>query len=56
MNIKFENAKILKTNDDHTFSIIEGEVWVKENKNGTVTEYELRFDAKTGEIAPRLAD
>ncbi len=31
-------------------------VWVKENKNGTVTEYELRFDAKTGEIAPRLAD
>ena len=31
-------------------------VWVKENKNGKVTEYELRFDAKTGEIAPRLAD
>ena len=31
-------------------------VWVKENNNGKVTEYELRFDAKTGEIAPRLAD
>ena len=25
-------------------------VWVKENNNGKVTEYELRFDAKTGEI------
>lgn len=31
-------------------------VWVKENNNGKTTEYELRFDAKTGEIAPRLAD
>lgn len=31
-------------------------VWVKENHNGKTTEYELRFDAKTGEIAPRLAD
>lgn len=31
-------------------------VWVKENNNGKTTEYELRFDAKTGETAPRLAD
>ena len=32
MNTKFINAKILKTNDDHTFSIIDGEVWVKGNE------------------------
>ena len=31
-------------------------VFVKENNNGTVTEYELRFDAKTGEIATRFVD
>ena len=31
-------------------------VWVKEDRNGEIKEYELRFDAKTGEIAPRLAD
>lgn len=28
MNIRFKNAKILQTNPDHTFDIIEGELWV----------------------------
>jgi len=31
MNIKFENARILKTNTDHSFSIVEGQLWVKDN-------------------------
>ena len=28
MNIRFKNAKILTTNPDHTFDIVEGELWV----------------------------
>ena len=32
MNIKFKNAKILKTNDDHSFDVIEGELWVVGNE------------------------
>lgn len=32
MNIRFFNAKILKTLDDHSFDIIEGELWVKGNE------------------------
>ena len=28
MNIRFKNAKILTTKDDHTFDIIDGELWV----------------------------
>lgn len=33
MNIKFKNARILKTNlEKHTFDIVEGELWVKGNK------------------------
>ena len=31
MNIRFYNAKILKTNDDHSFAVEEGELWVKGN-------------------------
>ncbi len=30
MNIIFKNAKILQTNDDHSFTIKEGELWVKD--------------------------
>ena len=29
MNVRFYNAKILKTNDDKSFEIIEGQLWVK---------------------------
>ncbi|MCR5054517.1 MAG: amidohydrolase [Lachnospiraceae bacterium] len=32
MNIRFYNARILKTNDDHSFDIVEGELWVKGNE------------------------
>ncbi len=32
MNIRFFNARILKTNDDHSFEIVEGELWVKGNE------------------------
>lgn len=32
MNIRFFNARILKTNDDHSFDIVEGELWVKGNE------------------------
>ena len=32
MNTIFKNAKILQTNDDHTFSVVEGELWVKGNR------------------------
>ncbi len=32
MNIRFYNAKILKTKEDHTFEIVNGQLWVKENK------------------------
>ena len=32
MNIRFYNAKILKTKPDHTFGILSGELWVKENR------------------------
>ena len=46
---------ISNQNDSKPIELYWG-VWVKENNNGKVTEYELRFDAKTGEIAPRLAD
>ncbi len=31
MNIKFKNAKILQTNDDHTFDLIKGELWTRGN-------------------------
>lgn len=31
MSIKFKNAKILKTNDDHSFDIINGELWVQKD-------------------------
>lgn len=31
-NIIFKNAKILQTDDNHTFDIIEGELWVKGNE------------------------
>ena len=46
---------ISNQNDSKPIELYWG-VWEKENNNGKVTEYELRFDAKTGEIAPRLAD
>ncbi|MBO6215466.1 MAG: amidohydrolase family protein, partial [Lachnospiraceae bacterium] len=29
MNVKFKNARILKTNDDHSFTVTAGELWVK---------------------------
>ena len=32
MNIRFYNARILRTNDNHTFNITKGELWVKGNK------------------------
>ena len=32
MNIRFTNAKILTTNANHTFDIVEGELWVKGNR------------------------
>ena len=32
MNIKFKNAKILKTNVDHSFEVVTGELWVKGNE------------------------
>ncbi len=31
MNIRFTNARILRTHDDRTFEIIEGELWVKKD-------------------------
>lgn len=32
MNIKFINAKILKTHNDHSFDVVTGELWVKGNE------------------------
>lgn len=32
MNIKFKNAKILRTNADHSFDVVNGELWVKGNE------------------------
>lgn len=52
----FASHDYLKDKNDSKPIELYWAVWVKENNNGKVTEYELRFDAKTGEIAPRLAD
>ena len=32
MNIRFYNGKILRTKENHSFEISEGELWVKGNK------------------------
>lgn len=32
MNTKFTNAKILQTKPDHTFEIVSGELWVRDNR------------------------
>ena len=32
MNVQFKNARILKTNPDHSFEILDGELWVKGNE------------------------
>ena len=32
MNTRFYNARILKTNEDHSFDIVSGELWVKGNE------------------------
>ncbi len=45
MNIRFYNAKILQTNPNHTFDIIEGELWVKGNRIDRIIKSE---EAKNG--------
>ncbi len=47
MNIRFYNAKIAKTNDDHTFSIQEGELWVKGNSIAFIGTADEAKDAMT---------
>lgn len=32
MNVQFKNARVLKTNPDHSFEILDGELWVKGNE------------------------
>lgn len=57
MNIRFYNAKILQTAENHTFRIVEGELWVKgdsivyigENSAGAETAAE---NAGSGKEAP----
>jgi len=47
MNTRFYNAKILQLAEGHNFNIIEGEVWVKENKIayvGAAKEKDIAFD------------
>lgn len=51
MNIRFFNARILLTNEDHTFQLIEGELWIKQGTivyigNGLDTDKVFARDIK----------
>ncbi|MCR5452671.1 MAG: amidohydrolase family protein, partial [Lachnospiraceae bacterium] len=50
MNIRFKNARILKTNDDKSFDIINGELWVK---NDSIA---YMGDGKDVGLSPELGD
>ena len=51
MNIKFKNARILKTNDDHSFDILSGELWVQGDLISYIGDGESDLpEAKPGEI------
>lgn len=49
MNIRFYNAKILLTKEDHTFEITEGELWVKGNSIAFIGSADEAADALSGE-------
>lgn len=49
MNIRFYNARILKTKKDHTFQLVEGELWTEGDRivyigNGTDTDKRFSWD------------
>ena len=51
MNIKFKNARILQTNDDHSFDILNGELWVQGDLISYIGDGESGLpEAKPGEI------
>lgn len=61
MNIRFYHAKILTTHENHTFTLIEGELWVKGNRiiyigDGTDTDRVYRTIGEPGILWNREID
>ena len=50
MNIKFTNARILKTNSDHTFDVVSGELIVKDDKIDYIGEAKVDDSVKYDRI------